>query len=214
MQMHVGVSSAWSRTSACRSATVIAVPRLRVLLVDDEQMLAEAITAGLACYRDLWVLGRRSTDDPLWPDAVTSLQPDVVVLCLAYRAQQVGLFIKRIRAASPDSPVVLLTPAADGAMAVAAARAGAMAMLDMDVTMARLVHVLQAVRNGHACYPDELLGTVLQVLRADAGRVRTAEDKLSTLSPRESDVLVAMMAGKSGKQIARQMSLAPNTVRS
>jgi NarL family two-component system response regulator LiaR len=196
------------------SATVVAVTRLRVLLVDDQQMIAEAIAGGLAVCADLWVLGRCATDDARWADAVASLRPDVVVLHVACPAREVGQLVRRILTASPDALVVVLTPAPDTAMAVAVARAGALAMLGMDVTMERLVHVLEAVRSGHACYPPELLGTVLHELRADAERIRTEDGPLSTLSARECEVLLGMMAGNSGKQIARQMFLSANTVRS
>jgi two-component system, NarL family, response regulator LiaR len=213
VQSHVGVSYMRMRTSACRSGTVCAVPSLRVLLVDDQQMLAEAIAEGLASNSDLWVLGRRATDDPRWTDAVARLRPEVVVLYSAGRAKEVGHLIMQITAASPDAAVVLLAPAPDAPMAVAAARAGAMAILDMDATMERLARLVVAVRNGDAYYPDELLGTVLQVLRGDAKRMRAADAKLRTLSARECEVLREMMVGKSGKQIARQMALSPNTVK-
>jgi DNA-binding NarL/FixJ family response regulator len=150
---------------------------LRVLLMDDERMFGDAVASGIALSGDFWVLGRLATSDPGWPDAVTSLRPDVVVLYSTGRAPEVSLLIRRITTAGLDAAIVLLRPALNAATAVTAARAGAVAVLDTDVTMDHFMRVLEAVRNGHACYPD------LRVLRADAERTPLDEDTLGACEP-------------------------------
>jgi len=191
------------------------VPRLRLLLVDDDRMIAEALAEGFAVSADMWVLGRYATDDPGLAQAVASARPDVVILDGTRPANEVGALVRRIMAAGHGAQVVVLTPAPDAAMAVAVARAGAMALLDMDVTMERLAFVVNAVHRGHGFYPDALLGAVLRELRADVERGgRTDDGPLGSLSTREREVLVGMMEGMSGEQIARQMFLSANTIRS
>jgi NarL family two-component system response regulator LiaR len=202
------------RTATRRSATVVAVPRSRLLLVGDHRMIAEAIADGLAVTADLWVLGRYATDDPRLLQAVASARPDVVILDVTGSANEIGSLVRRIRAAGPGAHVVVLTPTPDTATAVAAARAGAMAVLGMDVTLERLAQVVDTVHKGHASYPAEVLGVVLRELRADVQRGHTDDGPLGSLSSREREVLLGMLEGKSGEQIARQMFLSANTIRS
>src|ERR1700727_1842592 len=58
-----------------------------------------------------------------------------------------------------------------------------------------------------------MLGAILGELRADVGRAREHEDVLDMLSPRERDVLLAMMDGKRGRQIAQDLLISTDTVR-
>jgi DNA-binding NarL/FixJ family response regulator len=58
-----------------------------------------------------------------------------------------------------------------------------------------------------------MLGAILSELRADVGRAREHEDVLDMLSPRERDVLLSMMDGKRGRQIAQDLLISTDTVR-
>jgi two-component system nitrate/nitrite response regulator NarL len=57
-----------------------------------------------------------------------------------------------------------------------------------------------------------MLGEILRELRADAGRARQP-DSLGVLSKREREVLLAMMDGKPGGQIATDLTISADTVR-
>ncbi|NMH96652.1 response regulator transcription factor [Pseudonocardia sp. K10HN5] len=187
--------------------------RLRVLLIDDHQMLAEAIAAGLAATSDLWVLGRCTTDEPRLVEIVTSWRPDVVTIDVESLGVEAPGLIERIRATRPEVRIVVLTATHDPAVAVAVAQAGANAWLGMDVSLERLVTVLHIVHEGGACYPEDLLGTILRELREDARRARAGDGPLEVLSAREREVLLGMMEGKTGTEIARELFLSANTVR-
>src|SRR3954451_3460804 len=127
-------------------------------------MIAEAIAEGLAVTAGVWVLGRYATDDPRLIQAVASSRPDVVILDVAGHANEIASLVGRIKAAGHGAHVVVLTPTPDAATAAAAARAGAMALLGSDVTMERLAQIVEAVQEGHASYPADVLGAVLREL--------------------------------------------------
>lgn len=187
--------------------------KVRVLLVGNHQMLMEALAAGLSAESDMWILGRCRCDDRQIVEIVTRLRPDVITLDVEPLGREAGEFVRRIRESCPSVRVVVLTAVADPAVAVAVARSGADAWLGLDVSLDRVSAVLRGVHDGRAFYPEVLLGTVLRELREDVRRARMSDEPLAILSARERDVLARMMQGMTGTEIAREMFLSANTVR-
>jgi two-component system nitrate/nitrite response regulator NarL len=58
-----------------------------------------------------------------------------------------------------------------------------------------------------------MLGQILRGLRSDVTRAREEGDSLSILSPREREVLRGMVEGKRGRQIAQELMISTDTVR-
>jgi NarL family two-component system response regulator LiaR len=185
----------------------------RVILVADQQMFTEAVAAELAAHPDFWVLGRYTTDDPRLGEVAMRGQPEVIVIDVEPLGSAAADVVSTLRAAAPGVHVVVLTAVEDPAVTVAVARAGADAWVDMDTTLEHLVDVIRSVIRGQAWYPSPLLGVVLRELRADVGRARQRTGPLDVLSRREREVLLGMVHGKSGTQIAVEMFLSANTVR-
>jgi two-component system, NarL family, response regulator LiaR len=73
--------------------------------------------------------------------------------------------------------------------------------------------VLRGVCQGHSWFPPEMLGEILRELRDDVRRAREDNDPLDVLSPRERDVLASMAEGKRGRQIAEELLISTDTVR-
>ena len=97
--------------------------------------------------------------------------------------------------------------------AVEAARAGVAAWVAKEQGAAELETVIRGVCQGYSWFPPDMLGAILSELRADVGRAREHENVLEMLSPRERDVLLAMMDGKRGRQIAQDLLISTDTVR-
>jgi two-component system nitrate/nitrite response regulator NarL len=190
-----------------------AMSTIRVLVVDDQQMMGELLASGLAGSCDFWVLGRYRTDDPRLRDAVGSWRPDVITLDAGPLGPQTPAVIRRLEEVAPASRVVVLATETDAALCVAAAHAGAAAWLDMHSTLDELVSALRVVHLGGAVYPPELLGAVLRSLREEVRLARSGQDALGVLSVRERQVLSGMMEGRTGAQIAKSLFLSTNTVR-
>jgi two-component system nitrate/nitrite response regulator NarL len=186
---------------------------LRVLLVDDHTMVAEALAARLSAAADLWVAGRCATADPGLADIVRQTRPDVVAIEVEPLGPAIGEVLERISAARPGVRLVVLSADRNVAHAVAAARAGADAWVPKEVGADDFEAVLRAVCRGHSWYPPEMLGEILRELRADVGRVKEYQDPLDVLSPRERDVLASMVDGRRGRQIAEHLMISTDTVR-
>lgn len=186
---------------------------LRVFLVDDHTMVAEALAARLSAAPDLWVAGRCATADPGLADIVRRARPDVVAIEVEPLGPAIGDVLQRITAARPGVRLVVLSADRNVAHAVDAARAGADAWVPKDSGADEFEAVLRAVCRGHAWYPPELLGEVLRELRADVDRLKEHQDPLDVLSPRERDVLGSMVDGRHGRQIADDLMISTDTVR-
>ncbi len=186
---------------------------IRVLILDDQQMLGELLATGLSTVGEFWVLGRYRTDDPRLTEVVSSVRPDIITLDAAPLGPQTPDVIRRLREITPETRVVTLGHDTDPAICVAAAHSGAEAWLDIHVTFAEFVAALRIVHAGGSVYPPRLLGAVLRSLREELRQARTGDDVLSVLSGRERQVLVGMMEGRTGAQIARSLFLSTNTVR-
>ncbi|MGE5289604.1 MAG: LuxR C-terminal-related transcriptional regulator [Micromonosporaceae bacterium] len=189
------------------------VDMLRVLLVDDHLVVSEGLAARLSAAPDLWVARRCATGHPDLADIVRSLRPDVIAIEVEPLGDAIGEVLERVTEAWPGVRIVVVSADHDVAHAVDAARAGADAWVSKEVGADELEEMLRAVCLGHSWYPPEMLGEVLRELRADVGRARDHIDSLDVLSPRERDVLMSMVEGKRGRQIAEDLMISTDTVR-
>jgi two-component system nitrate/nitrite response regulator NarL len=199
-------------SGATTLGTVYGVIPVRVLLVDDQQMLIEALAARLSSTPDIVVVGHCSTRDP-HPDVLaTLLRPDVITIEVA-QAHDAATLLALFRTAWPPARVVVLTGSRDPEQAVEAARAGADGWVSKESSIDALAHALRSASRGHACFPPEQLGHVLRDLRADIGRAQCREGPLDLLTPRERDVLRCLAQGHCPAEIADELGMSANTVR-
>jgi two-component system, NarL family, response regulator LiaR len=186
---------------------------LRLLLVDDHLMITEALASCLASAMDLWVVGRCASSDPNLVEIACGLRPDVITIEVEPLGDRLGDVLRRLMAAWPKAHVVVLTADHDVGHALEAARAGVSAWVPKEQGAAELEAVLRGVCGGSSWYPPEMLGTILRELRADVTSAREQTSALDVLSPRERDVLLSMMDGKHGRQIATELMISADTVR-
>ncbi|MGE5136012.1 MAG: LuxR C-terminal-related transcriptional regulator [Gemmatimonadota bacterium] len=186
---------------------------LRLLLIDDHLMVTEALASRLSSAMDLWVAGRCATTDPNLLDIVRGLRPDVITVEVEPLGPAMGEVLRQLVTARPEAKVVVLSADHDISHAVEAARAGVAAWVAKEQGAAELETVLRGVYEGGSWFPPDMLGEILRELRADVRRARETGDSLDMLSPRERDVLLGMMEGKRGRQIAQDLMISTDTVR-
>jgi two-component system nitrate/nitrite response regulator NarL len=186
---------------------------VRLLLIDDHLMVTEALASSLSAAPDIWVAGRCSTTDPNLIDIVRGLRPDLITIEVEPLGPAIGEVLRGVMAARPTARVVVLSADHDPSHAVDAARAGVAAWVAKKQGAAELETVLRGVCRGESWFPPEMLGNVLRGLRSDVARAREEGDSLDMLSPRERDVLCGMVEGKRGRQIAQELMISTDTVR-
>lgn len=185
---------------------------VRVLLVDDHEMVTEALTARLATTPDIWVAGRCGTADPNPGGLATVLRPDVITIEIT-PARDVTALLTRFRAAWPPARIVVLTASQNTDQAVEAARAGVDGWVSKESSVDALARALRCAGRGQASFPPEQLGPILRELREDTRRRHHREGPLDTLTDRERGVLMIMAEGRTAAEIADELGVSTNTVR-
>jgi NarL family two-component system response regulator LiaR len=183
---------------------------IRLLLADDHLMITEALASRLSGVPDIWVAGRCAATDLNLFAIVRGVRPDVIAIEAEPFGSGIGDIIQRLAALSPEPRVVILSADRNVTHAVAAARAGAAAWVAKEQDATEFESVIRGVCRGHSWYPPDMLGEILRTLRADASR---DGNDLEVLSTRETEVLRAMMTGRRGRQIAGDLHISADTVR-
>jgi two-component system nitrate/nitrite response regulator NarL len=187
---------------------------LRVLIVDDHTVLSQALADALSLHGITDV--KVAAPHQLGPDAllalVDSVQPDVVLLDLYLGDGNVSLpLIPRLEAAGPA--VVVLTASEDRAVWAQALNAGAVGVLAKSVPFNDVVDAVHRAAAGEPLMTERERAELLGLLD-DSGSARN--DRLEPfirLTPREQEVLAALVNGESVKSIARDMGVSVPTVR-
>jgi DNA-binding NarL/FixJ family response regulator len=189
------------------------VAPIRLLLVDDHRLLRDALAIRLSGVAGLTVVGGTATADPALTDKIVALRPDVVTVEVAQIGPDPADLLGGIVAAAGGGHVVALTDTADTALAVTSARVGVVAWVPKGSSVDHLVDVLRGAHLGQADFPPAHLGEVLRALRTDVRRAQDRSGPLDLLSQRELEVLASMVEGKRRAEIARELSVSTNTVR-
>jgi two-component system, NarL family, response regulator LiaR len=181
---------------------------IRVVIADDHRVVRDGLCCLLSQEPDIEVAGE-AADGRRTIDVAAATRPDVLLLDL----YMPGLDGHAVLAALHDTPhrpavVVVLTSATDDEHLVRAMHAGATSYL---LKTASAEHVIAAVRDaaaGTASLSPELLTRLTRALRQPP-----PPDPLRPLSPREREVLRLIARGHSNRQIARDLAIGEQTVK-
>ena len=181
--------------------------RICVLIVDDHPVVRHGLRAFLQLQGDLEIAGEASDGE----EAVAMVErepPDVVLLDLVMPRMDGIEAIRRIRAASPSTKVIVLTTYGQDEKVFPAIKAGAAGYLLKDVEPADLVEAIRTVDRGDGLLHPTVAGRLMQEFAA--GRERGDED---LLTEREMEVLHLLAQGMSNREIARQFVISEKTVK-
>lgn len=186
---------------------------LRLVIVGNYRMVTDALASRLAVAPDILVVDCCTTSEPRLTQLVRWLRPDVALIHVKPLGFAVAEVVQRLREAWPATHVVMFSADDDVGQAVDAARAGADAWISRTQGADELQTIIRGVCAGSSWYPPAILGEVLRQLREDIRRAAEVHGPLDVLSPRERDVLASMVEGKHGQQIAKELLISPDTVR-
>ncbi|NMO92392.1 response regulator transcription factor [Actinomycetospora sp. TBRC 11914] len=187
---------------------------LRILLLDDHQMLVEALAARLGTEPDLVVDTRGPSGLETVVAHAVRARPDVVVLEVSPLNDERRELILALRRRLPESHVIALSADEDPRTAGDVAVLGAEGWVSKEADVGELVAMVRAAARGHGWFPPEQLGAALERLRGEARRARRRTGPLDRLTDREREILTAMVRGEAIATLARKLRLSENTVRS
>ncbi|MFC4031814.1 response regulator [Streptomyces polygonati] len=194
-----------SPSSSSRPAAA-AAGRIRIVLVEDHDMVAEAIRMALDRTAHLEVVGRSASLAAALAD-VTRLRPDVVLLDRRLPDGDGIDAIAGLRAAAPDCRVLVLAGEGSASDATRVAAAGGAGLILKADNLGELRDAVRRVAAGEVAFSKGLLGAVLDRLTG-----RTPE-RGATLTPRERETLALLGEGLGSAEISRRLGVALNTTR-
>jgi len=185
-------------------------PPLRVMLVDDHEIVRDGIRAMLATQEDVVVTAEAGTVREAVDEAERT-RPDVVVMDVRL-ADGSGIEATReIRANHPATRVLMLTSFADDEALFASIMAGASGYVLKQVKSGDLMRAIRAVGAGDSLLDPSVTNAVLDRLRK--GKHLMRDEKLARLSPQEERILTAVADGKTTREIGEDLPLAEKTVK-
>ena len=178
---------------------------VRVLLVEDHEMVAQGLKAALGDEPDMDVVGWAKTV----AESITqygSLRPDIVLMDYRLPDGTGTDAASRIRGDDPEACILLITGATDDGIVAEALEAGCSGFIGKDRDLDELGNAIRAAARGAAVFPADLLAAAT---RRGGNRPRVGAD----LTERELEILRLLADGSSTEDIAGALFLSHHTVR-
>ncbi|MFI0420020.1 DNA-binding response regulator [Spongiactinospora gelatinilytica] len=184
-----------------------------VLVADDQAMVRAGFAALLSAQPDLVVVGEAANGI----EAVTIAErtrPDVVLMDVRMPYLDGLEATRRVLAGAPDTSVVILTTFDIDDYVYTALRAGASGFLLKDSPPADLINAVRVVAAGEALLAPSVTRRLIETFASRQPIDEREALRLNALTPRELDVLRLIAGGRSNADIARDLTIAEETVKS
>lgn len=183
-------------------------PAIRIVIADDHVLVRQGIRAFLETHSDLVIVGE-AEDANGARELCEKEKPDVALVDLVMPGGGIEA-TRAIRAASPDTRVVLLTSFEDTQQILAAIQAGALSCLLKDVDADALADTLRKAARDEAVLHPRVAAKLMDTLRRGA---EPGSGLLASLSQREREVLTLMAEGLSNLLISERLGIGEKTVK-
>ncbi len=181
--------------------------RIRLLLVDDHQIVRAGLRMLFAAEPDMEIVGEAGGGEEAI-EAVLTLQPDVVIMDVAMPGMNGIEATRRIKEVAPSVAVLALTMHEDEQYFFEMLNAGASGYIPKRAAPDDLVAAIHAVADGNVF----LHATLARFLMHDvmpAGHLAQVSDELSD---REREILTLVAEGLTSREIAQRLIISPKTV--
>ena len=183
---------------------------IKIILIDDHTLFRSGIKALLSRQSDFDVIGE-AADGFSGIKLVEQMRPDIVLLDLDMPVMNGRETLAQILSSNPQQTVVMLTVSEDNDDLTECMRIGARGFLLKNINADFLLDSIRKAVDGDNVFSPEMTTRLVQSLISPASP--RADHLLSTLTPREMEILGYLAAGHSNKVIARHLDLAESTVK-
>jgi DNA-binding NarL/FixJ family response regulator len=181
---------------------------IRVLLVDDHQVVRRGLRTFLEVQGDIEVVGEAADGDEGVARA-EELRPDVILMDVKMPGTDGIEALRRLHDAQNGARVLIVTSFTEQRTVVPALRAGAAGYVYKDIDPVALADAIRSVHAGHVLLQPEVAGALLSQDQAGA----PGHGRGNALTEREREVLTLIADGRSNREIARALVLSEKTVK-
>jgi two-component system response regulator DevR len=185
-------------------------PPLRVMLVDDHEIVRDGIRTMLEPEADIVVTAEAGSVVEAIEEAERT-RPDVIVMDVRLTDGSGIEATREILARHPETRVLMLTSFADDEALFASIMAGASGYVLKQVRSGELLRAIKSVGDGRSLLDPAVTDAVLARLRK--GKHLLRDERLARLSPQEERILTMVAEGRTNKEIGDELRLAEKTVK-
>ncbi len=179
---------------------------IRVLLVDDHQVVRRGLRTFLEIQDDIEVVGE-AADGEEGVARAEELRPDVILMDIKMPGTDGIEALRRLRALANPARVLIVTSFTEQRTVVPALKAGAAGYVYKDIDPDALAGAIRSVHAGHVLLQPEVAEALLSQDEQPAG------SRAGSLTEREQEVLSLIADGRSNREIARALVLSEKTVK-
>jgi DNA-binding NarL/FixJ family response regulator len=180
---------------------------IKVLLVDDHQVVRRGLRTFLEVQDDIEVVGE-AADGAEGVALAGELQPDVILMDVKMPGTDGVEALRRLRELDHRARVLVVTSFTEQRTVIPALRAGAAGYVYKDIDPDALAGAIRSVHAGHVLLQPEVAGALLSQEESGSGAGRAG-----SLTEREREVLGLIADGRANREIARALVLSEKTVK-
>jgi len=181
--------------------------KIRVLFVDDHEMVRIGVSAFLSSQPDIEVIGEAS-DGKEGVEKALQLKPDIILMDLVMKEMDGIQATKEIIQLWPEAKIIIVTSFLDDEKVYPALEAGATSYMLKTSKASEIADAVRSTFHGQSVLEPEVTGKMMQRMR-NPKQTELYED----LTNREMEILLLITEGKSNQEIADELFIALKTVK-
>ena len=188
--------------------------KIKIVLVDDHDIVRDGINALLLFENDIEVIGEASNSDELYK-LITHKSPDIILLDILMPGKTGIEVAEFLKAEYPNIKIIILSSNFDENSIFNSISAGVKGFLPKNVKKIELLEAIRQVNNDNEYYSDSISITIFKNFKnyAKASKKQVSMHSKS-LSAREKEIVRCFAEGLSYKEIAEKLFITTSTVES
>jgi two-component system, NarL family, response regulator LiaR len=180
---------------------------IRVVFVDDHEMVRIGVSAYLSAQTDIEVVGE-AADGKKGVELALELRPDIILMDLVMKEMDGIEATRQIIEKWPEAKVIIVTSFLDDEKVYPALEAGATSYMLKTSKADEIANAVRATYHGQSVLEPEVTGKMMVKMRQKHQHLPHEE-----LTSREMEILMLMAQGKTNQDIADELFIALKTVK-
>jgi DNA-binding NarL/FixJ family response regulator len=189
--------------------------KIRLLLIEDNRLLREGISALLKKQPDMAVVSTVGNGENV-SELVKKLKPNIVLLDLGLRSQNSLYIVKLIKQSFQETKIIVMDLIPLQADVFEYVQAGVSGFMLKDINVSEFLKTIRSVNKGAQVLPPNLTGSLFSQIVENAidGLKPSVINEAVRMTKREKQVIELIADGSTNKEIAQVLHLSTHTVKS